>query len=143
MPGELVPFLERIRNGEEMTREDLAALRRVAAGLRPDPRGQLVLAYALVDRHAFTDAIARYRVAHELDPTVRGDRRMRDDLLLMAGSRVVGERAASAVAEIYGPEALPAIETAIVDEPDPAQRARLVLLRDRIRLVADATPAPR
>ena len=55
----------------------------------------------------------RYQRAYRADPTCRGDPQMLEDLLKAVSHRVAGRNAAQAIRDIYGAEALPALEKAI------------------------------
>ena len=55
----------------------------------------------------------RYQRAYRADPTCRGDPQMLEDLLKAATHRVAGRAAVKAIRDMYGAEALPALEKAI------------------------------
>jgi hypothetical protein len=57
--------------------------------------------------------VERYQRAYRADPTCRGDPQMLEDLLKAVTHRVAGRAAARAIRDIYGAEALPALEKAI------------------------------
>ena len=71
--------------------------------------------------------------APTIQPASRGDQRMLTDLIVMVSHATAGGRASDAVAEIYGIEALPALDRAVaVSMIEPRAHARLRALRDRL-----------
>src|SRR5262249_5348131 len=70
-----------------------------------DPRPWLLLGHSFVHRGWRSDAIEHYRHAYSLDPSCRGDARMLSNLVEMATHRLVHQKAAEAIREIYGQEA--------------------------------------
>jgi len=63
--------------------------------------------------HVMSDSVERYQRAYRADPTCRGDPQMLEDLLKAVTHRAAGRTAARAIRDIYGAEALPALEKAI------------------------------
>jgi hypothetical protein len=80
----------------------------------------------------FSDALERYRQAVTIDPSARGDRRMLPDLIRMAQSPAVANRAADLIVQVYGPEAVDAVERAMRREQDPVRVGMLTSLRSRL-----------
>jgi len=98
-----------------------------------DPRPWLLLgaAYAQVDW--FRDSVERYLRAYQIDSTCRGDPRMLADLIKAAAHPVAGRSAARAIRDIYGVEAIPALEQALEDRRgDPEATERLTRLRESL-----------
>ena len=78
-----------------------------------DPRPWLLIAHAYAQLGWMSDSVDRYQRAYRADPTGRGDPQMLEDLLKAVTHRVAGRAAERAVRDIYGAEALPALEKAI------------------------------
>jgi cytochrome c-type biogenesis protein CcmH/NrfG len=98
-----------------------------------DPRALLLLARAYTDAGWYGDAVDRYRRAARLDPTSRHDPRMLGDLLgIVAADPQVSRRAAGAVRDVFGRDALAEIDRRVPSAADDAARARLQRLRDEL-----------
>ena len=98
-----------------------------------DPRPWLLLgrAYAQVDW--FSDSVERYLRAHRVDSTCRGDPQMLADLLKAAAHPVAGRAGARAIRDIYGVEAIPALEKEMERRAgDREATARLARLRQSL-----------
>ena len=78
-----------------------------------DPRPWLLIGHAYAQLNWLSDSVERYQRAYRADPTSRGDPQMLEDLLTAAAHRVAGRNAARVIRDIYGAEALPALEKAI------------------------------
>jgi hypothetical protein len=99
-----------------------------------DPRPWLLLGHAYAQLDWFSDSVERYRRAYQVDSTSRGDPRMLADLLKAAAHPVAGRLAARAIGDIYGAEAIPALETSIERRAgDREASARLARLREALR----------
>jgi hypothetical protein len=109
--------LEAIRNKlERGTRLNEAALGPAYAFARQnpdDPRPWLLVARVHAQLGWLSDSVERYQRAYRADPTCRGDPQMLEDLLKAVSHRTAGRNAARAIRDIYGAEALPALEKAI------------------------------
>jgi serine/threonine protein kinase len=134
LPEELRAAAERIRAGEELSRADLAPLYRHAARYPEDPRGNLLLGDAFVEKGWYSDAIERYYSAHSADPAARRHALMLENLVLLTfENRHVADFAADAIADIYGGEAADAVAAAIASNPrGHGQLERLERLYARI-----------
>ena len=112
-PRALRPFRDRINRGVHMSQKALHPLYDFAHANPGDPRPWLLLgrAYAQVDW--FSDSVDRYVRAHHVDSTCRGDPQMLADLLKGAAHPAAGRAAARAIRDIYGAEAIPALEKAM------------------------------
>ena len=78
-----------------------------------DPRPWLLLGRAYAQLDWFSDSVERYVRAYQVDSTCRGDPQMLADLLKAAAHPVAGRAAARAIRDIYGAEAIPALEKAM------------------------------
>ena len=124
-PATLALVKRRITRGQTITKRHM---RQVASYRRSHPRdvrATLVLAQAYASRNWLSAALDTYRRAYRRDPSSRGDSRMQRDLIRMAGIESLHTEATSALVEIYGGEAIPALTRAIARERDAASRARL------------------
>jgi hypothetical protein len=75
-----------------------------------DPRPWLLLGHAYSQLDWLSDATDRYVRAYHVDPASRGDPQMLPDLLKAVEHRAAGRSAARAIRDIYGAEAIPALE---------------------------------
>lgn len=98
-----------------------------------DPRPWLLLGRAYTQLDWYSDATERYLHAYRVDPISRGDSQMLADLLKAAEHPAAGRGAARAIRDIYGAEAIPAVDKAIKRRAtDPEASARLTRLRDSL-----------
>jgi len=134
IPEPLLPYHAMVQ--DRYVFEDRAEIRQLYQLVREmpdDPRPLLLLAHLFTLRGWYTNAIVRYERAVAIDESVRGDPDMLDALLTLAANESVGDRAAEAVEDIYGPEALPALESAVTEHTGQAlPQLRLVRLRERL-----------
>jgi len=134
IPEPLLPYHAMVEDGYVF--EDRAEIRPLYALVREmpdDPRPLLLLAHLFTLRGWYSNAIVRYERAVEMDESVRGDPHMLDALLTLSANESVGDRAAEAVERIYGPEALPALESVVTEHTGQAlPQLRLVRLRERL-----------
>jgi len=133
-PGDgLGPFARKLAAGRRPSRGALRRLTQLQADRPGDPRPSLLLARAFVERGWQSDAIERYVLAYHIDPSARGDETMKRHLLDLAGKPPpVGQRAADAILEIYGPELLGPVERAS-ERGSGSSRARYRALAARLR----------
>ena len=127
LPAELLVPHEQIETGARLSRREIRELYGLVQQHPDDPKPQLLLAHAFSNLGWRSDAIGRYVRAYRLDASCRGDPRMKSELLSLLGSDDVHDRAAEAIVEIYGPEALPEVRTALAD---PGTQG---VARDRLR----------
>jgi hypothetical protein len=133
VPEALQPIREKLQQGERLNEGALGAAYAFARQNPDDPRPWLLIAHAHAQLGWMSDSVERYQRAYRADPTCRGDPQMLEDLLKAVTHRAAGRNAARAVRDIYGAEALPALEKAIArgdgarDEED-----RLDHLRDSL-----------
>ena len=113
VPRPLRPIRDRVKRGVHLSRRALVPAYEFARKHPDDPRPWLLLgaAYAQVDW--FRDSVELYLRAYHVDSTCRGDPQMLADLLKAAAHPVAGRSAARAIRDIYGAEAIPAVEKAI------------------------------
>ena len=114
-------------------RRYLASINEYQRGNPQDPLPHLVMGHVYTDKRWLSFALPAYREAVDLDLSVRGDPHMLPDLLEMVRTDALERDAASFVAEIYGAEALPAVDEAIGTRGIRRnEREHLEALRERI-----------
>jgi hypothetical protein len=113
VPEALKPIRDKLEHGSAPERRGA----RPGVRLRPresdDPRPWLLIAHAYAQLNWVSDSVERYQRAYRADPTSRGDPQMLEDLLKAATHRTAGRNAVKAIRDMYGAEALPALEKAI------------------------------
>jgi hypothetical protein len=98
-----------------------------------DPRPWLLLGRAYAQLDWLSDSVDRYLRAYRVDSTCRGDPQMLADLLKAATHPVAGHSAARAIRDVYGVEAIPALEQELERRADDrAATARLARLRQSV-----------
>jgi len=109
-PTALRSIRDKLNRNVHMTQKALRPLYDYSHQNPDDPRPWLLLgrAYAQVDW--YSDAVERYVRAYHVDSTCRGDPQMLPDLLKAAAHPTAGRAGARAVRDIYGAEAIPALE---------------------------------
>jgi hypothetical protein len=113
VPEALKPIRDRLERGARLNEGALGPAYAFARQNPGDPRPWLLIAHAYAQLGWLSDSVDRYQRAYRADPTGRGDPQMLDDLLKAATHRVAGRAAVRAIRDIYGAEALPALEKAI------------------------------
>jgi hypothetical protein len=113
VPEALKPIRDKLERGVRLNEGALGPAYAFARQNPGDPRPWLLIAHAYAQLDWRSDSVERYQRAYRADPTCRGDPQMLDDLLKAAVHRVAGRNAARAIRDIYGAEALPALEKAI------------------------------
>ncbi|MFW5921211.1 MAG: hypothetical protein ACOCUS_05170, partial [Polyangiales bacterium] len=134
VPEELATAHEQIESGEPMDEDTTSSVRAYAWANEDDPRPYLLEGHSLFAKKRRVMAIARYTRAYEIDPGARGDPRMLENLIRLAASSNTNEPASNAIEDIYGEEAVPAIEHAL-ESPGSLPSgggARLRQLRDQL-----------
>jgi eukaryotic-like serine/threonine-protein kinase len=105
-----------------------------AADNPDDPRPLLLLGHAYAQLGWFSDSVERYVKAAHVDSTCRGDPQMLADLLAAVAHPTASRSAARAVRDIYGSEAIPAVDKALKGAgADREATARLARLRESLR----------
>jgi cytochrome c-type biogenesis protein CcmH/NrfG len=133
VPHELRPIRERLNRGARLSQRALRPAYAYAHQNPGDPRPWLLLGHAYAELDWFSDAVERYLRAHQVDSTCRGDPQMLADLLKAAAHPVAGRVAARAIRDIYGAEAIPALDKALERRAgDPEASARLARLRSSL-----------
>ena len=133
VPRPLRPIRDRVKRGVHLSQRALVPAYEFARKNPDDPRPWLLLgaAYAQVDW--FRDSVERYLRAYQVDSTCRADPQMLADLLKAAAHPVAGRSAARAIRDIYGVEAIPALEQALEQRRgDREATARLTRLRESL-----------
>jgi hypothetical protein len=98
-----------------------------------DPRPWLLLGRAYAQLDWLSDSVERYLRAYHVDSTCRGDPQMLADLLKAAAHPVAGRSAARAIRDIYGAQAIPALEQDIERRGADSEAAvRLARLRESL-----------
>jgi hypothetical protein len=105
----LQPVRDRLDHQARLTEVALRPVYSYARQNPSDPRPWLLAARAYAQLDWWSDSVDRYLRAYRIDAGCRGDPRMLPDLLKAATHPVAGRSAASAIREIYGAEALPAV----------------------------------
>ena len=133
VPEVLKPIRDSLERGARMDEGALGPAYAFARQNPGDPRPWLLIAHAHAQLGWMSDSVERYQRAYRADPTCRGDPQMLEDLLKAVTHRAAGRNAARAIRDIYGAEALPAMEKAIArGAGDRDGEDRLDHLRDSL-----------
>ena len=133
VPRALRPIRDRLNHGAHLTQRALAPLYEFAHGNPGDPRPWLLLGHAYAELDWYSDSVDRYVRADHVDSTSRGDPQMLADLLKGAAHPAAAHAAARAIRDIYGAEAIPALDKAIKSSAgDREATGRLARLRDSL-----------
>jgi hypothetical protein len=133
VPEVLARIREKLQGGARLDEAALGPAYAFARQNPGDPRPWLLIAHAHAQLGWMSDSVERYQRAHRADPTCRGDPQMLEDLLKAVTHRAAGRNAAKAIRDIYGTEALPALEKAIArGAGDKDGEDRLDHLRDSL-----------
>jgi serine/threonine protein kinase len=123
----------RINRGVRMSQRALVPAYEFAHQNPRDPRPWLLLGRAYAQLDWLSDSVERYLRAYRIDSTCRGDPQMLADLLKAAAHPVAGPSAARAIRDIYGAEAIPAVEQELKRRGDDSEAAaRLARLRESL-----------
>ncbi len=141
VPRTLRPIRDRVSRGARMSQRALLPAYEFAHQNPDDPRPWLLLGRAYAQLDWLSDAVDRYQRAYRADSTCRGDPQMLADLLKAAAHPVAGRSAARAIREIYGVEAISALENELERrEGDREATARLARLRESLARAISARP---
>jgi hypothetical protein len=133
VPRPLKPIRDRVDRGAHMTQKALRPVYDFAHQNPSDPRPWLLLGHAYAQLDWYSDAVERYVHASHVDSSSRGDPQMLPDLLKAAAHPTAGHNAARAIRDIYGAEAIPAVDKAIkLRAGDREASARLARLRESL-----------
>jgi hypothetical protein len=113
VPEALKPIRDRLEHGEHLNEGALGPAYAFARQNPNDPRPWLLIAHTYAQLDWVSNSVERYQRAYHADPTCRGDPQMLEDLLKAVTHRVAGRNAERVIRDIYGAEALPALEKAI------------------------------
>jgi predicted Ser/Thr protein kinase len=133
VPRALRLVRDRVNRGAQVSQRALRPVYEFAHGYPGDPRPWLLLGHAYAQHDWLSDSVDRYVRAHSVDSTCRGDPQMLADLLKAAAHPVAARAAARAIRDIYGAEAIPALDKAMErDAGDREAAARLARLRESL-----------
>jgi serine/threonine-protein kinase len=133
VPRALKPIRDKLEHGAHLSQRALRPAYEFAHENPGDPRPWLLLARAYAELDWWSDATDRYLRAYHVDATCRGDPQMLSDLLKAAEHPVAGRGASKAIRDIYGAEAIPAVDKALKRRAaDREAAARLARLRDSL-----------
>jgi hypothetical protein len=113
VPEPLKPIRDALEGGTRLNEGALGPAYAFARQNPADPRPWLLIGHAYAQLGWLSNSVERYQHAYGADPTCRGDPQMLEDLLKAVVHPVAGRKAARAIRDIYGAEALPAVEKAI------------------------------
>jgi serine/threonine-protein kinase len=113
VPEALGPIRDKLQRGAPLNEGALGPAYDFARENPGDPRPWLLIAHAYAQLGWVSNSVERYQRAYRADPTCRGDPQMLEDLLKAVTHRTAGRAAERAIRDIYGAEALPALEKAI------------------------------
>jgi serine/threonine-protein kinase len=132
-PMALRSIRDRVNRGAHMSQRALRPVYEYAHQNPNDPRPWLLLGHTYAQVDWFSDAVDRYVKAYHVDSTCRGDPQMLADLLKGAAHPTAGRSAARVIREVYGAEAIPALEKEMKRRANekPAA-ARLAQLRESL-----------
>ena len=133
VPEALKPIRDKLERGASLNEGALGPAYAFARQNPGDPRPWLLIGPAYAQLGWVSDSVDRYQRAYRADPTSRGDPQMLEDLLKAVAHRTAGRKAAQAIRDIYGAEALPALEKAIArGDGEGDANDRLDHLRDSL-----------
>jgi hypothetical protein len=133
LPSELSPLHEELTAGHALSRAEVGSLRRYGREHQGDPRAQLLLGRHFTSIRSLSWAIPEYEEAYRRDPTARRWAPMLEDLLEMAVSGSLHERATRLIVEAYGEEAVPAVEAQLAVRRRREESRRLEAVLARLR----------
>jgi serine/threonine-protein kinase len=133
VPEALKPIRDSLERGMRLNEGALGPAYAFARQNPSDPRPWLLIAHAYAQLNWLSDSVERYQRAYRADPTSRGDPHMLEDLLKAAAHRGAGRTAARVIRDVYGAEAIPAVDKAIErGASDEDGNERLDHLRDSL-----------
>ncbi len=127
-PEELEPFEALLERGGKVSWDEVRGLRATRRIYPDDPRPSLVLGHLLFAQSWYKDALRWYAAALETSGEALRDRRLVENLLVMA-TTVSAKRAEAArlYATYVGAQGLPLVDAAINRHIDEPQRRRLLV----------------
>jgi serine/threonine-protein kinase len=129
-PGELRHIMAKANKTRGFDKRDMRALHQYNGRHPTDPRGHILLARGYLSRRWIRDAANEYAIALKVSDMTRGDPHLLPDLI-----RIVefgSDEGVRLVTEVFGKEALPAVDRALETQSRPEVKARLSHLRDEI-----------
>jgi serine/threonine-protein kinase len=133
VPRPLRSIRSQLDRGAHLSQKALSPLYDFAHANRGDPRPWLLLGRAYAQLDWYSDSVDRYVKADHADSSARGDPQMLADLLKAAAHPAAARAAAKAVRDIYGAEAIPAVDKALKSSAgDREATARLTKLRESL-----------
>lgn len=129
LPPPLKTAQARLQRGRGMTARHTRPLELFQRRNPDDVRATLILGHAYAAQGKPRAAISTYQHAFEQTDTARGDLRMLRNLLRFARVESLYGPARNALTEIYGTEAIDALDTLLAQTRDGAQKQRLERLR--------------
>src|SRR5581483_3137639 len=113
VPSALRPIRDRLARRAHLSQSSLKPAYAYAHQNPGDARPWLLVGRAYAQLDWLSDSVDRYQRAYHVAPTCRGDAQMLADLLKAAEHPVAGRGAAKAIHDIYGAEAIPALDKTI------------------------------
>jgi eukaryotic-like serine/threonine-protein kinase len=133
VPRALRAVRDRLDHGGQMSQKALKPLYEFAHQNPDDPRPWLLLGRAYAQLDWLSDSVDRYVRADRIDSTSRGDPQMLSDLLKAAAHPGASRVAAGAIRDIYGAEAIPALDRELKARAGEHEAAgRLARLRESL-----------
>jgi serine/threonine-protein kinase len=133
VPSALRSIRDRVNHNAHLSQKALQPLYDFAHKNPTDARPWLLLGRAYAQTDWYSDSVDRYVRAYRVDSTSRGDPQMLADLLKGAAHPTAGRAAARAIRDIYGAEAIPALEKAMKARANEKEAiARLTRLRESL-----------
>jgi serine/threonine-protein kinase len=133
VPRALRAIRDRIEHGGQMSQKGLRPVYEFARQNPDDPRPWLLLGHAYAQLDWLSDSVDRYVRADRVDSTCRGDPQMLADLLRAAAHPGASRVAARAIRDIYGAEAIPALDREMKGRAGEHEAvARLARLRESL-----------
>jgi hypothetical protein len=133
VPKALRPIRQQLDRNVHMSQKALRPAYEYAHDNAGDARPWLLLGRAYAQLDWYSDSVERYVRAHRVDSTCRGDPQMLADLLKAAAHPTAGRAAARAIRDIYGAEAVPALEKEMKRRAGEREAtARLTKLRESL-----------
>jgi serine/threonine-protein kinase len=130
LPDVLKRVHGQVQAGQDIRGETLRALKRYAREHPDDPRPHLLVGHVFTARGWRRDALPRYQQALQDDDSALGDPLLLQNLLHMATRRNSHRRASDMVRQVYGADALPALQQMLRSaQLRPAQERRLEQLQ--------------
>jgi serine/threonine-protein kinase len=139
LPAPLVRARRAI-DARRFDRRDYVELQRYVAANRDDVRGHLVLAAGMLAMGWREDALARFRLAYQIDPSARGHAESFRLLCELAGSERHRSRVVALLASVWGDEAGARFDAEVRRAADPSLRGKLTALRAEVLAAVEAAP---